>query len=106
VRPINKIKRRNITFHPLITPLTAGSKHLMLAELEIEPRGTLPKHNHGISEVAVYFISGKGTVEIDDERFYGDSNASFFVPAGSEIEIQNVGEETLRILVARSPLPE
>lgn len=43
----------NVVFHPLVTPWTVGSRHLMMAELEIDPEGVLPEHGHGSSEVAI-----------------------------------------------------
>jgi len=106
LREVEGREKEDVKFHPLITPWTVGSKHLMMAELEIKPKGTLPRHNHGSSEVAVYFISGEGEVEIDGERFYGSSDTCFFVPAGSEVEIRNTGKEALRVLVSRAPPPK
>lgn len=39
VRKVKGKKRGEVIYRPLITPWTVGSKHLMLASLEIEPGG-------------------------------------------------------------------
>lgn len=106
IKEVEGKKRGDVVFRPLITPWTAGSKHLMMAMLEIEPGGKLPRHHHGRSEVAVYIISGEGEIEIDGDRYPGTRDNCFFVPVGSEIEIRNVGNEVLRVIVSRAPPPE
>lgn len=98
-------EQEGVIRRPLVTPWTFGSKHLMLAVIEIEPRQVLPEHHHGKSEVAVYFIAGEGTVKIDGEEGRAEPNTAFFVPVGSKIEIKNTGNSILRVVVARAPPP-
>lgn len=79
------------------------------AEIAVEGMKTAIEYvEEGVTEneVAVYFISGEGEVEIDGGRFYGSSDTCFFVPAGSEVEIRNTGKEALRVLVSRAPPPK
>lgn len=64
------------------------------------------QHVHAQEDEAVYVISGRGFVRLDDERFDVDSGDFVGLPAGGPAhQFVCEGEEPLRLLVIGQRLP-
>ena len=99
---------------PGVAPLheESNSWNLVITEdiffciTEIRPGGAALKDIHTDADHVFYYLSGYGYQIIDGERFDFGPNDTIFVPRGAEHEMFVTGEETVRMVVTFSPLPE
>ena len=100
---INEMKGEGFTLWQLINPNTVESKNAMLFVVTIEPRGTIPVHKHGPADVSIYVLEGQGVFSVDEEKQIIEPETALYVPIGAGIGLENIGENTLRFIVAISP---
>ena len=100
---INEMKGEGFTLWQLINPNTVESKNAMLFVVTIEPRGIIPVHKHGPADVSIYVLEGQGVFSVDEEKQIIEPETALYVPIGAGIGLENIGENTLRFIVAISP---
>ena len=100
---INEMKGEGFALWQLINPNTVESKNTMLFVVTIEPRGTIPVHKHGPADVSIYVLEGQGVFSVDEEKQIIEPETALYVPIGAGIGLENIGENTLRFIVAISP---
>lgn len=73
---------------------------------EIRPGGAALKDVHVDADHVFYYLAGYGHQIIDGERIDFGPNDTIFVPRGAEHEMHVTGDETVRMIVTFTPLPE
>jgi len=84
----------------------AINENIAMYVTEIRPGGRALKDIHADADHVFYYTSGYGYQIIDGERFDFGPNDCIFVPMGSTHECHVVGNETVRMVVTFSPLPQ
>jgi len=107
-----KVSTKDVT--PGVAPLheESNSWRLVLNEdiafyvTEIRPGGCAKAAVHPDADHVFYYTSGYGYQIVDGERIDFGPNDTIFVPRGAEHEMYVTGQETARMIVTFSPLPE
>lgn len=73
-------------------------KSLCLGVVEVDPGHHTPLHRHKCEEV-YYFVSGKGEVEIEGERYEVREGCGVYLPEGVRHRVFNTGDEVLKYVV-------
>jgi quercetin dioxygenase-like cupin family protein len=103
IADIEEIKGEGFALWQLINPNTVGSKNSMLFVVMIEPGGKIPVHKHGPADVSIYVLEGRGVFSVNEENQIIEPETALYVPVGDGIGLENIGENTLRFIVAISP---
>ena len=80
------------------------SDQFLFVVLTIEPGGAVTKHSH-VEESCYYFIEGSGRVFLGDDTHSAVPGAAVYIPAWQTHGIENNGEETLKYIEVKSPVP-
>lgn len=80
----------------LISPTEGWEGHVMRI-FEVEAGGYTPKHSHPWPHIN-YIISGKGTLHLDGEDKVIEAGSFAYVPANSEHQFKNTGDEKLEFI--------
>jgi mannose-6-phosphate isomerase-like protein (cupin superfamily) len=91
------------TLKHLAAPWTIGSEKLWVGLSEVDPGSSSNRHSHAENEEVFYVVSGRGFVEVDDERQAVGPGSVVLVPAGSEHCLVNPGDEMLQVICSVSP---
>ncbi len=91
---------------PLVTPDSAGAKHLDYRISCYQPMAYVATHTHKIQEQIYHVLDGEGLMEIDGEAVVVRKHDVIFLPPGIEHKIQNSGLVDLVFLVITSPVSD
>jgi mannose-6-phosphate isomerase-like protein (cupin superfamily) len=95
-----------ITRQIIVDARTSGSEVLTFAYAKIEPtasgKAIEKKHQHPNAELVAYITSGKGMVEVEDERFEVKPGDSIWVPKGHAHWFNNPFDEPWEIIFVYS----
>ena len=80
------------------------SEHAMVVHLTLEPGQSLKRHITPV-DVAFYVLSGKGVVEIGDEKLEVEADTLVESPKDILHCWYNQGDEPLRFMVLKAPRP-
>ena len=101
-----------ITRQIIVDASTVGAKELTFAYARIEPKAAgrtiEKKHCHPNAELVAYIVSGKGVVEVEDQRFEVRAGDSVWVPKGGAHWFYNAFDEPWEVIFvySRSSLKE
>ena len=68
--------------------------------------GTHHAHQHELSEQAYYVLEGKARVRLGDQTYEAGPGTVFYIPAGTEHQLWNIGDSTLVNLLIDVTLDE
>lgn len=68
---------------------------------EIPPHHPMMKYRKQNCEEALYIISGKGRVDVEDESYAFQTDNAVFLPAWAKHRITNIGDEPLKVFWAK-----
>ncbi len=88
---------------PLVTPETAGARHIDYRISCYQPMAHVIRHSHKIQEQIYHVLEGEGLMEIADRRQVVRKHDVVFLPPGVEHAIQNSGLVDLVFLVITTP---
>ena len=88
---------------PLVTPESAGSKHLDYRISCYQPMAYVAKHTHKLQERIYHVLDGEGLIEIAGKNHVVRKHDVIYLPPGVEHMIQNSGLTDLVFLVITSP---
>lgn len=92
------------TLKIIMSPETTGTKGLTCLASLIPPGSTTCSHTHAVDEI-MYVASGRAQCIVNKERFEIEPDSVAFAPKGTEHEVRNTGEETLKLIcIFRPPL--
>lgn len=91
---------------PLVTPDSAGAKHLDYRISCYQPMAYVATHTHKIQEQIYHVLDGEGLMEIDGKRHVVRKHDVIFLPPGIEHKIENSGLVDLVFLVITSPVSD
>ena len=91
---------------PLVTPETAGSRHLDYRISVYQPMAHVALHKHKVQEQIYHVLDGEGLMEIDGKRHVVRKHDVIFLPPGIEHSIANTGLVDLVFLVVTSPVAD
>lgn len=60
-------------------------------------------HKIGLAEVSIYVLEGRWVLAVDEEMRIIEHETALYIPVGAGIGLENIGEITLRFVVAISP---
>lgn len=91
----------------LLSEFSVGAKNLSMGVNVTDVGSMIPKHAHEGGEEAMFIISGKGKLVLEDEEQEVRPGMAIYMPPGVEHSIVNMGEEELKLVwVYSPPLPE
>ena len=82
---------------------TGNAVNQSLAEATVAPGGETAEHYHRTSEEIYLFLSGMGTMRLDDEEAPVRAGDCVVIPPGAVHGLRNPGPEPLVLLCACSP---
>lgn len=88
---------------PLVTPDSAGSKHLDYRISCYQPMAYVARHTHKLQEQIYHVLDGEGLIEIAGKNHVVRKHDVIYLPPGVEHMIQNSGLTDLVFLVITSP---
>ena len=91
------------TMKILSGPGVTGAQRFSAGIAKIEPGHHHPVHSHSDVEEIIYVISGSGEQSVGPASRCVNPGDLVYVPPGAEHGTQNVGGETLVLLVVYSP---
>ena len=91
------------TLKHLAAPWTIGSEKLWVGLSEVDPGSESNAHSHARNEEVFYVVSGEGYIVVGDERRAVSAGSVVVAPPGQKHQLQNPGNETLKIVCAASP---
>ena len=91
------------TLKHLVAPWTSGSERVWIGMSKIDPRSTSNRHSHPDKEEIFYVISGRGEIAVGWERDTIEPGSVIVVPPGSEHQLFNDSDETLKVLSVVAP---
>ncbi len=95
-------KRENIESFLYVSKLTAGSEHLSITVVEVQPKGYQSLHAYD-GEQMYYILEGTGIMTIEEEDQSVKKGECIFIPANAKHGIKNSGTNLLKYLSAASP---
>jgi len=87
----------------LMHPDIHGCQNQSLAEAEIPPGSVTLLHRHLRTEEFYHILSGQGIMCLGNEQFAVESGDTICILPGTLHQIQNTGEECLKILCCCCP---
>ena len=91
------------TITVLAAPWTLGSAKIWLGIDEIVVNSSSDPHSHEDREEVLYFLSGRGRVQVDGEEIRVKSGYCVLLPIGKIHRVINDGEEILRFVAVVAP---
>lgn len=91
------------TLKHLIAPWNGGSERLWIGMTKIDPRSSSNAHSHPRKEEIFYVVSGRGEIAVASERQAIEGGSIIMIPPGTEHQLFNDGDETLKVLSIVSP---
>ena len=95
-----------ITRQIIVDARTVGAEVFTFASARIEPvafgKTIEKKHRHPNAELVCYIVSGKGMVEVEDERFEVKAGDTVWVPKGCSHFFNNPFDEPWEVIFAYS----
>lgn len=88
---------------PLVTPESAGSRHLDYRISCYQPMAYVARHTHTLQEQIYHVLDGEGLIEIAGKNHVVRKHDVIYLPPGVEHMIQNSGLTDLVFLVITSP---
>ena len=88
---------------PLVTPESAGAKHLDYRISCYQPMAYVARHTHQLQEQIYHVLDGEGLIEIAGKNHVVRKHDVIYLPPGIEHLIQNSGLTDLVFLVITSP---
>lgn len=88
---------------PLVTPESAGSKHLDYRISCYQPMAYVAIHTHKLQEQIYHVLDGEGLMQIAGKNHVVRKHDVVYLPPGVEHTIQNSGLTDLVFLVITSP---
>jgi len=88
---------------PLVTPESAGSKHIDYRISCYQPMAYVAIHTHKLQEQIYHVLEGEGLMQIDGKAHVVRKHDVIYLPPGVEHTIQNSGLKDLVFLVITSP---
>jgi mannose-6-phosphate isomerase-like protein (cupin superfamily) len=76
--------------------------HFVMGHVTIYPGGAVPGHTH-IQEEVYFIVSGRGTVELDRDRFSVEAGAFVAIRPEQWHSLENAGQENLIMLFCYAP---
>ena len=91
----------------LLSEFSVGAKNLSMGVNITDIGSMIPKHAHEGGEEAMFIISGKGTLVVENEERELGPGMAIYMPPGVEHSILNTGEGELKLVwVYSPPLPK
>ncbi|MHA1385991.1 MAG: cupin domain-containing protein [Candidatus Helarchaeota archaeon] len=90
--------------HKVLAKNVLKYEHATVMFLTIKKGEELKRHSTPV-DVFFYIISGKGVVEIGDEREEVEKETLIFSPAKIPHKLINSGNDDFRVLVVKTPTP-
>jgi len=85
------------------SPARGNSTHMIVGAAALPPSFETLRHSHEADEVAV-FLSGRGAVEIDGERYEVGPGSVLLTPSGAEhVTLSEDADERLTVLWVYAP---
>lgn len=110
IRNIAEVPWREFPHHfggalskPLVTPESAGAKHLDYRISCYQPMAYVARHTHQRQEQIYHVLDGEGLIEIAGKNHVVRKHDVIYLPPGIEHLIQNSGLIDLVFLVITSP---
>jgi mannose-6-phosphate isomerase-like protein (cupin superfamily) len=91
---------------PLVTPETAGSRHIDYRISMYQPMAYVARHKHLVQEQIYHVLEGEGLMEIAGKNRVVRKHDFIFLPPGVEHAISNSGLVDLIFLVITSPVTD
>jgi quercetin dioxygenase-like cupin family protein len=91
---------------PLVTPETAGARHLDYRISMYQPMAYVAKHKHKVQEQIYHVLDGEGLMEIGNETRVVRKHDVIFLPPDIEHSIANSGLTDLVFLVITTPVTD
>lgn len=70
-------------------------KNLVVSSTDLKPRQSTRGHRHHGQEEVYYFVSGQGTMDIDEENFPVKSGDIVLIPDGAFHRVHNSADSNL-----------
>ncbi|MCW8933677.1 MAG: cupin domain-containing protein [Gammaproteobacteria bacterium] len=97
------ITRDGSEIRELMHPNTHGNKSQSLAEAIVKPNEKTLLHKHLKSEEIYFIIQGNGKMNLNNETIQVTTGDTICIMPGTEHNIENTGNENLKILCCCSP---
>lgn len=88
---------------PLVTPETAGAKHVDYRISAYQPMAYVEMHSHKVQEQVYHVIEGEGLMTIDGVAKVVRKHDFIYLPPGCRHKIENTGTVDLVFLVVTTP---
>ena len=78
-----------------VDPLSVGSERLVLGSSDLPPGDAIGAHRHFQEDEIILITRGTGRVQLGREWYTAGPGAVIFIPQGTCIALQNIGNDTL-----------
>lgn len=97
------VTRDGSVIRELMHPGQQGVRNQSLAEASVPPGCATRPHRHGETEELYHVTAGRGRMTLGEASLVLEVGDTVLIPPGTSHRIENIGEETLRILCCCSP---
>lgn len=97
-------RRRGAEIRVVLGPATVGSESGFMGVAVLEPGESIAEHYHPYSEEFVYVVTGKLTVDLDDEVVLVGPDCGVLCPTNVRHRLRNMGTETVKAVFHLGPL--
>ncbi len=91
------------TIRELAGAVSLPAAHQSLAEASVPPGGATAEHFHRLSEELYFFTSGRGVMQLEEDRRDVRAGDCVVIPPGARHKLTNPGDEPLRLLCCCAP---
>ena len=77
--------------------MLAKGNNAYLGLLEMEGDGKVPEHRDPTEEF-IYFLSGSGTMHIDDQTYEVGTGSAIYMPTDAKVSFEGAGGEKIRVV--------
>jgi mannose-6-phosphate isomerase-like protein (cupin superfamily) len=95
--------RHGSEIRPLIDRTTSEITGCSLAEETLLPGQAVTPHHHREIEEIYYILSGRGVMQVGDEKREVTAGDAIYVPRGSRHTLENTGAEPVKLMLVCGP---
>jgi quercetin dioxygenase-like cupin family protein len=88
--------RPGVTFTVKVDPENGGSEQMTVVTEDMAPGDKIPVHRHPHADELILIQSGTGKVTLGDRVQFAHAGAIVFIPRGTWIGMENVGNDRLK----------
>jgi quercetin dioxygenase-like cupin family protein len=83
------------TFILKVDPKNGGSSHLVLLTADLQPGKEIDAHRHPEADEILFLQTGTARVHLGDSVRVAHAGATVFIPAGTWISVDNIGNDAM-----------